>query len=686
MAAFNPQWSSLLQARSVYAADKVPVEQAYRFSLLEQAVEAFQGKVAAGDNKDLLDLAAARVADSQLRLSYSQIVGAPAAQTSQDSSWHEGLPVGLLVLVAAKHPDVAAVEAEADSAVLETLWERLGALLRVLTEEINKPGSAWSGDWMQGLHASFTLKGAKAGDNDRVCAWTTVGLAGDSAGETQPCNWLLPALRKPDNKAEVMFQFKRANSRFMPAVGTKGEVSLADPRTLIPLKEPHKFEFAGSDSDQVSIELPKPEIDELSWATAILRRYRARLDGEASEWGKLSLWDAALDLDPPSDDPRPEDPKWRSKCEELNRRLAGLIKRGLGGFSGEDREILISAVWARRLTQMAFTGLSYTENGKTASIRKVKDRAAPPLTSGELPANDDESDKVSVGPQVAEDLLLCAFYLAVRMGGSATSASARSLDIRAEDMGSGVAPLLMRTEQVYVDVANKIKERLRADTEGVNVQTAIEWLMAPRALGFRPGRPLTGVNVFALTSDAPRLVQEGAAPEEIAEIKIEPLIESRLSSAGMRNSLLRALKKIYEKPRPGGLPVFVTDLVRNGVAAGADGPSGPPVQTLAIGAGQDIPDGLKRLLGKGFADTEGLLCHLTSKAKANDVELRGARDIVRLGRRRFIDLFQEEPRFSPELLSRVYSRAWSKTNARAQFIAATRSSEVPKSGGQTPGL
>jgi len=688
---FDPKWSRLLQAQSIHDAGKAPVEQEYWFEVMEWAIKRVQARVA-GDEKILLDLAADRVGAEKLRLSYSQIVGASKpwrlelqAQPAPASTWHDAFPVGLLVLVADDLNSVAEVEVKEKAAPqeLDRHWERLAALLIVLEREIHADETAWS----TRLRANFFRRDMSGDVSDRIYGWITIAFAGDTSRGTFPGVLLLPALRKSIIEADAVLQTPDGLLGAIPAVGSRAELTFADPRTFIPLHEPCGIEFvaSASDSDRVNVTLPMLETDELSWASLLLRRYRAHLDTGTSDWGTGSLWDAALELDPPADEPRPGDAKWRLRCEEFNRRLAFLVNRGLGGFSDKDREILSSAVWARRLTKMADAGLAYTEDGGVALMQKVSGAVSPSAASDVPATSDDAADKAPVAPKLEADPLLCAFYLAVRMGGSASSASARSLDISGGDIGSGVAGLLMRPEQVYVDVAKKIKERLRIDTEGVTVQTVIEWLRTPRARNFRAGRSLTGSDVFALTKRTPRLVQQGIASGEIADVAIKASSILRLSSARMRVSLVKALKRIYEKPRAGGLPAFVSDLVYNGVDAGSEGEIGTQAQPPDREPGQDIPDGLKRLLVSGFADAENLLCHLTSKAKASGMELRGARDIVRMGRRRFIDLFQQEPKFPPELLSRLYSRAWSKTNARAQFIAAARSSDAPSTGGQDSG-
>ncbi len=142
-AEFKATWSRVLIARN--KPDDAPLfEAAYRFEVLELAIKAFKGNFADTTEEALLALAHERL--NKLRLKYAQIVGSSAVFLDPDAggqrapTWHDALPVGLLVLVSSDLTSVAKVEAKDASAPkeLEQHWEAFGKLLTILDREIGK--------------------------------------------------------------------------------------------------------------------------------------------------------------------------------------------------------------------------------------------------------------------------------------------------------------------------------------------------------------------------------------------------------------------------------------------------------------------------------------------------------------------------------------------------------------------
>ncbi|MFP8778128.1 neuraminidase-like domain-containing protein [Hydrogenophaga sp. RWCD_12] len=678
-------WANLLSAVTDDVADDKPAPAArqFWFPVLEQAIKAFAASAGA-THKDLFERALLRVEAEALRLGFNQIAQASLPwrdplTARKPEEWHDSLPVGLLVLVHETLETVPGILSARPEDLVKA-WSDLWALLNGAAEYANNSDE----NWKEGQALAAVRIRATDAAEDRCYSWATVEWDSTAGAAAKRGMFLLPAVAwKQDGQPIASLFVPRLLQRLVPERATAG-VWVPDPRTLIALHPPAAIDFTNETSRNVELEVPKLEVDELTRSAQLLSSYRFRSGSADDIWEANSLWNAALELDPPASDPNPDDSQWRDRQAAFNERLKMLFSSGIGGIAAADRELILAAIWSRRLRAIASNGLSYAGDGKIEAIGKVEG-LGPSLISTHKPPADDLAASASPAPLVLHDQpLAAALYLAVRMGSAASGASARSLDISIGDVGSGVADFWARPQQVYVEVAKTVKGELRSDEADSPeiVAEASRWLHSARSFGFRRGRPMVGIDVFTLIDGATRgKLVAGASPgKEIAEWDVsDSKVVDRLKSEPTVFALLSALKKVYGNPRPGGLPAFVADLVSAGLKAS----SGAAV------AGSDSPDAvepsvpekdkarLERLL-RGFDDIDRLVCHLVSRAKANKESLTGSRDIVRMGRGRFIESYRDDARgFTPAVLSRVYSRAWSKTNARAQFIAATRSSQLP---------
>ncbi|MDM4766660.1 neuraminidase-like domain-containing protein [Pelomonas sp. SE-A7] len=685
---FKDTWSRLLAAKGKPGGGLFDAE--YRFDLLEGVIQAFKDKYENADEEGLLARANGRL--STFSLSYAQIVGAAAPFLASESNstppptWHDSLPVGLLVLVTpATFDTVKKVEELAQTAPgeLSPHWDALGSLLAVLDRELGKAADTelWGGTWSEWLRVKLALKTNPPDGPARVHLWVTV-----AAADVSQASWLMPAYRSQGAAEAVAIMATPAKPKELaPKSGMEAVVMVDDPRTLVPASQTNKVKFISAASVELRVALSEPEPDELTIAALMLSRYRLNPGSGVDVEDAVSLWDAALDLDPPSGGVGNVD--WDFKRKVFDLRLGKLISRSLpgSGLAAQPEETLISACWARRLSGIAAHGLSYSAPGVNASILPIEHVKEPARTQQLPPENDMDADKwpmPSPVPQIL-DPLLSAFYLAVRLGASA--ASARSLNLRVEDAGTGVAGLLLPPEMVYVNVAAKLRARLRSrSTTDAAAEVVRDWIHVARNENASSWRPCVRLSVLALCEGAPALVQI-ASGAEVADIKVE----SRNALSTLEASqlgLVKALAAVYANPPVGGLPAFVTSVAANTKAVdGAVAVQVGQVPQVALSPSIDIPSGLRRLLSRGFEDLESLLSRLAQQAKNASVVLRGARDIVRMGRGAFIKRFTNEAlALEPALLSRIYSRAWSKTNARAQFIAATRSSDVTSGAAQAP--
>ena len=686
---YDERWSRLLTAFAVSQGDedKPIVQRQFSFPVLEQAITDFGGGVKA-DKKDLLDLALDRVSKGALRLSFAQIAGAsrpwrdPLTSSTAGSTWHDCLPKGLLVLVAQDLGSVAAVEV-ATAVQLADAWKDLATLLVELTEAIEK--STGNAQWR--LEKPLLSVDAHVFDANsqpfRVHSWITVEWATVAGGQDLSGICLLPMVAIIRTAASALLALPAVLRSLVPESAT-ASVYVADPRTLTYLLPPTSVSFTDKESRFVSLSFPKLEVDELSQVAQLLSSFRLRPAAKDGEWEAKSLWNAALELDPPANEPRPDSETWKRRKAEFNDRLTALIQASSGGFAAADREILIAAVWARRLRAIVAKGLSYSDGNGVKSIGKVKAVPPPQESVHAAPIDDTAASAALAQIHIESQPLMAALYLAVRMGSAASGASARSLDISIGDVGSGVADFWARSQQVYVEVANTIRQKLRGDS-ATTLGDVLSWLRSARATGLRAGRSMVGIDIFALTDGAAKeqLIFEGGDGIEVADLKVaDSSVAALLKSNSTVEALLKAMVTVYGSPRPGGLPVFIADLVSAGLKASSGTQISVAEASDAHGQSQPQIDivGLRRFL-HGFDNPDRLdrlVYHLAVRAEANKQGLTGSRDIVRMGRGRFIDGYRDDDKgFTPAVLSRVYSRAWSKTNARAQFIAATRSSQLP---------
>lgn len=655
---FNPSWSRLLVAQSVDPEDgQLRIEGQFHFRILQAAIEHFKN-TALGGTQVLLDTASQRSTELRYRLSYADIAGAWSSPVEEPQTWHSNLPGGLRRLVAADPEQLA----DGD-------WDKLRALLETLTKAIddlakNKNSPEPWGQWRELLVADVDTA-TLVGEGGGVQAWAALEFS-----EAKDGLWLLPVCVSESKQLEVKLELPEPLALKQKK---SAQLSVPDPRTLVPLARPMPIELSKtSKADDVTLSIPSLYTDELSWASRVLRSYRISPEIDGNE---ASLWDAALHLDPPASETggNLDVSTWQRKAATFKERLLLLVSVGVNGLDRQALEILISAAWARRLAQMTAHGLSYVEGDDPKSIKPIEGVLQPLEYSAEPPPPRDADSSPEKARAIEElDPLLCAFYVSLRTGSGASTASARSLDITAATIGSEVVGLLTRPEQVYKQVALNIKHKL-IDASEKPVRNAIDLLTTPRVINFKPGRPLIALDVLRWVDG----VRRSPSIEHVAALNVTTSTDvQKLTAEGTLISALLALKRVYQSPRAGGLPSFIADLVDNGLdASGVPQASAQEVtstENIDTKAPVEIPDGLRRLFTKGFEGAPGLLAHLVERAGSLKLEMRGARDIVRLGRSRFIERFQAKGKFDADLLSRVYSRAWSKTNARAQFIAATR--------------
>lgn len=676
-------WSRLLSAFTVENENgkQPPVARLFSFPVLELAISEFSGKIDAA-NADLFKLAQDQLNAKALRLSFAQIAAAcrpwrdPLSTPPSPSTWHDSLPVGLLVLVQ-KGSTVDSVQA-ATPHTLADAW----AALKQLLNEAAKLANADEGWKTSKLLADVSLQVSDVAPG-RCHSWVAVEWGATEGGAEKRGMCLLPAVAPdPAGAPQASLFVPPVLKGLLPDRAT-ADVWEPDPRAFVALHQGKSIEFLNEASRTVSLEVPRLEVDELTRAAQVLSSYRFRERAPDDSSEAMSLWNVALTLDPPADEAQPDDSKWLERQVEFNQRLKVLIDRGLGGFAKEERELFLAAVWARRLEAIAANGLAYSDGSGVKSVGKVKVLKRPALSAHEPSAVDAAADTNPASVQLQSHPLTAALYLAVRMGSAASGASARSLEISNIDVGSGVAGFWARPQQVYVEVARTIRTELRRESDagvGVAAGNVMDWLRSPRASGFRPGRSMVGIDLFKLTAGVAeeKLILESALGGEVADLTVAGSNAiALLKSQATIVTLMTALKKVYGNPRPGGLPAFIAHLVTAGLKA-SGGAQVADATSLGQLANPEIDTaGLRRLL-HGFDNLDRLVCHLAARAKTNKESLTGSRDIVRMGRGRFIKDFKDDAgEFSPAVLSRVYSRAWSKTNARAQFIAATRSSQLP---------
>ncbi|WP_273457645.1 neuraminidase-like domain-containing protein [Nevskia ramosa] len=695
---FLPEWQRLLIARSVAVAGEPAILATYWFPVLEAAIETFRDDGTTAEEKEALKRAYERVQAKALRLSYEAIVSETPPWISSKATaktWHDALPLGLLVLSGETFVSVDKLQG-AKAAELNTAWTQLQILFEVLIRLIKQatgPNKPWTKPWINQVQLSLNLPAARPGDDKRLLCWSAMDFSDASLGR-----WVIPALMDTAVLARAALEVPEPLARELPGFGKIGSMFVDDPRSLTALTRDVKFEIRAQ-TQEVAINLPwfVGPPDELSLAAALLDSYRFSTEVAAVPADQVSIWDAALTLDPPATEQSRlsrnigQWPVALATRRKLFRdRLKELADRRIGGFAELSLEMLTAACWVRRFSQIAYAGLAYPGAGGQKPVQPIVGAPAPSKSGVAPSATDAAADTAfkSLSRITPIDTASeCAFYLGMRFGNLTSSSSARSLQLlEGPETTLGVSSLLESPELVYTEIARQIAEHFSDASDPKRIANLSVWLSGNVADERASARSSVSLAVVKLGASPVEPIESGAGGRKIAKIVVSGA-PSALKDPSSHRALVKALVKAYERPPVGGMPAFIANLVSNDIGVSSD-PYNDPGEDSYVG--EEPPEGLIRLLSRGF--DKNLSARIHKRAQLRKITtLRGARDIVRMGRGAFISRLADETKeekkekLSPDLLSRVYSRAWSKANVRAQFIARLRPTDsTTEAGSETP--
>ena len=645
-------WRNLLLAQEVgdsLTPQSSPLDSMFEFPVLHATLDWIVSDPGNFDEKipDAIKTALKRV--SELKIAYRDLVA------------KHSLPKQFYILVTEPKDDKnPAFDETALDAALTEMLNAVGRLI-VVAKKLKE------GFWAYRLSVA-TLERTVGADATKPAPgyWVALDPEAVKPGTRAP-RLLLPAL---EARATLALPAPAGEIKQIPSPGSRVKVSAVDPYTLATVvsQENVTLPLDRSSPPPAAVELkvwPRDGYSELTRAAAALCHY----DINGGQTGSC-LWDEALLLDPPevakNDVKVAQTPQWAIGRLAFDTALKAVAPDVLRKWDvGID--ILSAAVWARRLQRAAKDGLTYLNDAgvqalpgwSAASFQKFGTAltydAANPLK------DDDRLDTLL--PHV------CAYYIAMRLG-AASSSSGRSLELEPDATSIlGVAGTLRPPELVYVRATSKLKEKLSQG--GKDSSKFEEWIATQLAPNSQFGRPLTAQNIHALARFSLSRVDKGQKFDSVANPNPPLAQDDKLGSPALHRALVTALAKAFRSHRSGGMPELLRHMANaGGYSTGKyHGTTATPQPAAAGAATSNATQALEKLLGADYISYAPVIA-----AAAVEPPIRGSRDIVRLGRGGFVALFKtvlEHPPagFSEQGLREIWARAWTKVNARAQFIA-----------------
>lgn len=687
------EWSKLLLAREMgtkLPERSSPMDSSFEFpvlkSVLQTAADAFEASEFKLDEQtdeqrkalvDAIDFALKKI--DALRIACRTLLYVSReGQSGPDGVVSEALRLPNQFYSLVKNVDGKVYDEKKNAAELEKFDAPLAALFGALLQVCERQRKPEKPFWQYRLHAAIQEKTADASAQVREARGYWLLLDPEPGeGDARPRRLMLPGvgpalLAIPGNDEELR--------RALPKSGARVIASVADPRTLAVVARRENVRL-GADlpeipADKLVLDVWEQDpFSELSRAASALRRFG--LEGDKTS---LSLWDAALELDPPADSELSQEKirELSSRREQFDARLRERATDIHNGPWQVGIDVLSAAVWARRLQRAAGEGLAYLDGDTPKSLPEWGKPVSGKQQEAKPDSDTADSASLNTPPDEVMSPTVCAYYAAVRLGAGASS-SARSLELgSAAAVALGVAGTMTPPELVYVRASDEILARLPGTKTSGSSQFA-EWFDTRRPPNSHPGRALTPLDVVTLAG----LMDDGLQNAEdiltAVARAVPPSVEvGTLDSPDLQRALVSAMAEAFRDHRQGGMPAILRQLGAAGLHAGANWRPAAPEREAEQGPSTTAENvrSLVALLGKKYGHRAQLILEC---AAAAGVPMRGSRDIVRLGRARFVGLFKEHiAEIGEQELRDIYARAWTKVDARAQFIAiANETSSVP---------